>query len=348
MIPGAAALVWLLSAGAALVVTLTGHTLPVGDRGGDWHGMWSHLPAATLTPWAAALAVAGAMLALWTWLGARTARVPRAARVATAVGSGGILLGAVTFVDLSILAQLGYLPLTLITAPFDATVREAFVDSITAGSALQVAVLAATALLGAALVRFLRRTGGACASCGRRHDGRDPGWTTPTAAARWGTVLAWIAAVIPVAYAATRIAWVLGVPLGVPPEFITELSGGNGWVASLGLGGAATLGGVLTIGLTRPWGEVFPRWTLWLRGRRVPVPFAVVPASIVAGAILPASLSLISTGVRTGALARAFEPDGWGAIAPELLWPVWSVTLAGATYAYWLRRRGRCRSCGRG
>ena len=66
-VPAAAALVWLLSAGAALVVTLTGHALPVGDRGGDWHGMWSHLPAPMLTPWAAALAVAGAMLALWTW-----------------------------------------------------------------------------------------------------------------------------------------------------------------------------------------------------------------------------------------------------------------------------------------
>lgn len=341
-------MVWLLCAGAALVVTLTGHVLPVGDRGADWHGMWSHLSAASLTPWAAALAVAGAILALYTWRGARTTRVPGAVRVATAISSAAVLLGTVTFVDLSILAQLGYLPLTLVTAPFDSTVRAAFVRSMTGGSALQIVALAAAALCGAALVRFLRRTGGACASCGRRHDGHDPEWTTPAAAAHWGTVVAWIAAVIPVVYAATRIAWVLGVPLGVPPEFITELSGGNGWVAALGLAGAAALGGVLTIGLTRRWGEVFPWWTLWLRGRRVPVAFAVAPASIVAGAILPASLSLLSTGVRTGALARAFEPDGWGAIAPELLWPVWSVALGAATYAYWLRRRSTCRSCGLG
>ena len=347
-IPRAAALTWLASAVVTLAVTLTGNSLPVGDGATDWNGLWSQIPAATLTPWTAVLAVTGAAVALWTWWGGRGTRVPRATRAATVVAAVLVLAGAVTFVDASILAQLGYLPVTLVMAPFDADLRQLFIDSLTDGSALQAVALAAAALLAATTVRFVRRTGAACPSCGRRHDGCDPLWTAPAASARWGTVAAWVAAVIPVAYASTRIAWVLGVPLGVSPDFIADLSGGDGWIAALGLGAAATLGGLLTIGLTRRWGEVFPWWTLWLRGRRVPIMLAVVPATIVAGVILPAGLSLIATGVRTGALAHAFTPEGWGAIAPELLWPLWSAALGAATYAYWLRRRGTCRSCGLG
>jgi hypothetical protein len=41
---------------------------------------------------------------------------------------------------------------------------------------------------------------------------------------------------------------------------------------------AAQLGlALLTVGLIRPWGEVFPRWLSALGGRRVAVAFAVAP-----------------------------------------------------------------------
>lgn len=341
-----AALTWLVAAAGALAVTLTGGALPVGDGAADWNGLWSSVPAPMLTPWVAVLAVAGAVLTVWTWRGGRGGTVPRAARVATAVGAVAVLAGAVTLVDASILAQLGYLPITLIVAPFDAGLRQTFLDSLTFGGALQVAALAGAALLAAATVRFVRRTRRACQSCGRNHDRRDPAWTAPAAAARWGKVAAWIAAAIPVVYAATRIAWVLGIPLGVPAGFIADLASEDGWIAALGLGVAASVGALLTIGLTRPWGEVFPWWTLWLRGRRVPPMVAVVPASAVATLVLAAGLSLISTGLRTGALALSL--DNWGAIGPELLWPLWAAALGAASYGYWLRRRGTCRSCGLG
>jgi hypothetical protein len=38
----------------------------------------------------------------------------------------------------------------------------------------------------------------------------------------------------------------------------------------------------------------------------------------------------------------------WTTNGPVLLWPLWGLALAAATLAYYLRRRGRCRSCGRG
>jgi len=83
-----------------------------------------------------------------------------------------------------------------------------------------------------------------------------------------------------------------------------------------------------------------------LAGRRVPVGLAVVPATIVAVAVLPAGLSLIVLGL--GESRLALTADSWGAVGPTLLWPVWSLALGAATYAYWLRRRGTCRVCGRG
>lgn len=347
-IPRTAAFTWLAAAVITLAATLTDRTLPVGDGATDWNGLWSQIPAATLTPWTAVLAVAGAALALWNWWGGRGTRVPRAVRAGTVVAAVLVLAGTVTFVDASILAQLGYLPVIMVMAPFDAELRQVFIDSLSDGAVLQATSLAAAALLAATTVRFVRRAGAACPSCGRRHEGRDPGWTAPAAAARWGAVAAWVAAVIPVTYASTRIAWVLGISLGASPEFITELSGDDGWVAALGLGAFALTGAMLTLGLTGRWGEVFPWWTLWLRGRRVPVLLAVVPATIVASVILPAGLSVISTGLRTGLLAQAFTPNGWSAIAPVLLWPLWSAALGAATYAYWLRRRGTCHSCGLG
>ncbi|GIE31532.1 hypothetical protein Ait01nite_045770 [Actinoplanes italicus] len=76
-----------------------------------------------------------------------------------------------------------------------------------------------------------------------------------------------------------------------------------------------------------------------LAGRPVPVRLATVPATIVA--ILVASASIwVLTGDHDTSL---FD----GAVAPVLLWPLWSVALGAATYAYHLRRRPPCPRCGR-
>jgi hypothetical protein len=82
-----------------------------------------------------------------------------------------------------------------------------------------------------------------------------------------------VAALGPVPYALARATWLtpwpqFGGPVeDMPPE--VRLWG-------LLLGGAAALGAVLTIGLIRPWGEVFPRWMPGLAGRPVPIRAAAV------------------------------------------------------------------------
>jgi hypothetical protein len=112
------------------------------------------------------------------------------------------------------------------------------------------------------------------------------------------------------------------------------------------------LGALLTWGLIRPWGEVFPRWFPFIGGRRVPPALAIVPASIVAVLVTGAGLMYVRLVISgrlgiTEVLALDLG-ENWATIAPELLWPLWGLTLGAATYAYYLRRRGACPRCGRG
>ncbi|MGC5168186.1 hypothetical protein [Luteimicrobium sp. DT211] len=337
---------WGAAAAVALVVALTGKTLPVGDASREVGTPLVGVDARALTFWIGALAVAGTLVALACLRlpGVPVSAVTRRVRVAVLAAGGAVLAGIVALTDLTVLARLGYLPVLLILAPFDAEFRDALLHKVVTGtSTFQAVALVGGALLAVALVRFDRAARAACASCGRHADGHDPAWTTPAAAARWGRRATFAAAAVPVIYAVTRLAWVLGISLGFDQGDLDALHDSSGWIAALGLGGFAAVGAVLTLGLTQRWGERFPRWTLGLAGRRVPVLLAVVPATVVAVAVLPAGVTLIA-----GVLDGDLELSGGGvaAFGPAFLWPVWSVLLGAATYAYWLRRRGPCRVCG--
>lgn len=198
---------------------------------------------------------------------------------------------------------------------------------------------------GAAAFGYWRRTGAGCPRCGR--DDVVAAWATPARAARWGRCATAIAVAIPVGYAITRVSWALGIPLGVSAAFLASIR--SIVYAGASLGAMAIGGAVLTLGLVQRWGEVFPRWLPWLRGRRVPVALAVVPAYAVSVIVASAGLMFIRLTVRGG--FDAIVPDAgsqWAAWLPEMFWPLWSIALAAATTAYWLRRRGDCGSCGRG
>jgi hypothetical protein len=62
----------------------------------------------------------------------------------------------------------------------------------------------------------------------------------------------------------------------------------------------------LLLGLVRPWGMVFPRWTLWLSGRRVPRALPLTPVWLIAptlslyGILLVVIAVLLVTGVMAG------------------------------------------------
>jgi hypothetical protein len=236
--------------------------------------------------------------------------------------------------DVRLLALAGYLPMLIAGLPFgwpDIDYGDVF--TWTLGN--QVLALISGILIARAALTWQRRTSGACEDCGRRDDGSR--WTSPEAAARWGRIAVWIAAACPAVYAVSRISWALGIPLGIDAGFLRELRSDGAAVAPAGLGLFALAGAVLTLGLTQRWGERFPRWMLPLAGRPVPIRLATVPATMVALLVASASIWVV-TGDHNTSL---FD----GAVAPVLLWPLWSVALGAATYAYHLRRRRACPRC---
>jgi hypothetical protein len=78
----------------------------------------------------------------------------------------------------------------------------------------------------------------------------------------------------------------------------------------------------------------------------VPVALAVAPALLVSVVVTAAGLMFVRLVLAGG--PRLVGGEFWGAVAPELLWPLWGAALATAAVAYAYRRRGRCRVCGRG
>ncbi len=186
---------------------------------------------------------------------------------------------------------------------------------------------------------FMRRARGACGGIRRRST---HAWSRPENAARWGRWAVVVAMVPPAAYAVTRYAWAFGIPLGVSSDFMNLSDDDPGiFIAGGFMATIAVLGGVLTLGLTQRWGEVYPRWLPFVGGRPVRPAVAIVPATAVALLLTNAGINWL----RAMAL-NAFPPGAmsqdWATTAPGALFGIWGVALGIATYAYALRRRGRC------
>ena len=89
-----------------------------------------------------------------------------------------------------------------------------------------------------------------------------------------------VAALCAVPYTFARVTWLTPWPMfGGSAEMFDESPGTQ--LTGLMLGSAILFGGVLTLGLIRPWGERFPRWMAGLGGRVVPPALAILPASFV-------------------------------------------------------------------
>jgi hypothetical protein len=334
---GAAA--WsLLYAMAGLWWTLDGRWYPFGENDPDAFGsVLAGVDAAAGGPAVAALGLLGAAVALATvrpW----GRRLPRLPLLGFAWAAAAVLLLLIP--DARVLMLLGYLPALVGRFGFDSLDWPVYHQLLSIGGGV---LWAATALA------HQRRTRRACLACGRAADG------TGAAAAgrgpRWGTWATWVAVAAPLPYAATRLAWAFGVPLGVGDEFMAlyqadYVAKGVGlWRFTLG--GMALGGAILTMGLVQRWGEVFPRWIPFLAGRRVPPALAIVPATLVALAVTVASIS-IWRGAAAQGIDLELGPQTWGLGGPMLTWLPWGVALGAATYAYHLRRRGPCGGCGRG
>lgn len=335
---------WSLIYGAlGLYWTFGGSGFPFGaenDPGGAKLSIMAGVQAETGAPVIAVLGLTGTVIALAM---ARTwgRGFSRTVLLAIAWSFGAVLLLVVP--DARGLLATALVPLVLIGAPFGWP-SENFFDAIPWPVVNQFILIGGGFLWVAATVAYQRRSRNACGNCGRTET--DAGWTTPTAAARWGRWTTVVAVIVPLVYAATRLAWELGIPLGISKQILRTGQASGGLWSGVALSTVAVGGAILTLGLIQPWGEVFPRWLPLLAEKRIPIWLAVVPASLVSVLVAMAGLMF----VRKTVLGTSFFTltDGWAAVGPVLLWPIWGAALGAATLAYYYRRRGRCRHCGLG
>lgn len=149
---------------------------------------------------------------------------------------------------------------------------------------------------------------------------------------RTGLVATVIAALCLVPYAFERLTWLTPWPLGMSGEnfpLAIRLQG-----VMIGLG---AIGGiVLTAGLVRRWGEVFPRWLPRVGGRRVPIRLAVIPGLTVAFAAAMTAPGMIVS------LLQMDAADALRGLALMPL-PIWAPALTIAVIAYGLRRHAALR-----
>ncbi|WP_020667886.1 hypothetical protein [Amycolatopsis nigrescens] len=294
--------------------------------------------AAGTAPVLAALGFAGALVALT--LARAPARGP-ARPVLLVLGGAVALLLTVLVSDQRVLVAVAYTPLVLVGIPFGwppISYAEA-VQKLLPWPTVNVLICLVGGLFWVgATIAYQRRGRQACGNCGRT--GLAPAnWTTPAAAARWGRWAAYTAAFVPLIYAVIRWAWAFHIPLAISPEFFRELhQNGLIWAGAY-LATFAAAGGLLTVGLVRRWGEIWPRWVLGLAGNRVPPAFPITAATLVTIALASASSVVIRLSDWTDPAALLRNP--------MTFWPLWAVGLGAATLAYYFRTRGACLICGR-
>ncbi|MFC7548577.1 NYN domain-containing protein [Plantactinospora sp. GCM10030261] len=301
-----------------------------------------------VAPVIAVLGLVGAVVAIAMARGVGAARSAGAGPGATTgrlavglVGFGWVAAVALTLVipDYTLIALIAFAPALLIFAFTGVPGPQDGIGDILYWHRVNLIVIFVGGVLwAAATLAYQRRVRGGCARCGRRPD-REAALSRSTLLriGRWAVLAACLA---PLPYEVTRLAWYAGWPLGITPEFLRMMQDTPGMLeVGLGLAVASIIGGVLTHGLVSRWGETYPRWIWFRAGRRVPPALAVVPASLVAVAAIPAGLMFVWTDV---------SRVGWALNVPSLLWIGWGVALGVATIAYHLRRRGTCGHCGRG
>ncbi|MFD1934443.1 hypothetical protein ACFSKW_23530 [Nonomuraea mangrovi] len=162
-------------------------------------------------------------------------------------------------------------------------------------------------------VPYGRRLRGRCPRCGGRHEGEgEPTHRVPTRASGRTRVAVYALMCGLLPWAAVKTIWLLGGDaLGVTGKEWQEVmaAGDRGVSAALASVGvdvtvlAALVGVFLLAGLIYPWGQVFPRWTLFLAGRRVPRLLPLIPAWLTAatlavyGVLLVFYAALIAAGI---------------------------------------------------
>ncbi|MGP4104647.1 hypothetical protein [Nonomuraea sp. KM90] len=210
--------------------------------------------------------------------------------------------------------------------------RQGNSDWVSFAERLCLAVLGA--LFVATALSHARRTAGLCPRCGRAHPPQASGRRHPTPHAAPPVVrrivyaggCAWLPYLVLHTLGAAGVPGI--EPNGFRPTWYMLLAG----VCGIGLAV------FLLLGLVRPWGMVFPRWTLWLAGRRVPRFLPLAPVWVVAPTL---AVYGTTSGILAGAGLLSDDLFGIGGAA-SLAFGGYGWALAIAAVSYQLRTRPLC------
>ncbi|ULL14833.1 hypothetical protein DVH26_10475 [Paenibacillus sp. H1-7] len=331
-----AAIVWSLFYGAlGFYWTLGGSGFPLGLLNDPiaQYSAFRHVTAST----------AGPVIAILSFLGAttlfmfkfNTRGITRTILLLYAWSAATILCFAIP--DTRALIGVAYAPISLIAVLFGQSLH--YIDFFTWPVINQYICLIGGLLWAATALSFQRQTCNSCAYCGRKGDASR--WMVSRSTERWGRWVTYVAIFSPAYYDVTRIAWLLGIPLGITKELYQSLQDSGAVWAGAGLSLVSIGGAILTHGLIKPWGETFPRGFPFWAGKRVPAAAAVVPAGFV-------SILLTVSGIQVFfQFLWSSDFDNWGATTPLLLMPIWGIALGIATIFFYYRRQEYCNHCSR-
>ena len=197
-------------------------------------------------------------------------------------------------------------------------------------------------------VRVLRTPKRLCGTCsdtarGRKLKGMTVSSSTLEHSPKWakGAAVAIPFTVLP------STLWRLALGFGVPVGFhgdLARLYAAPGWITLyvILLGAVSEGFALLSLGLVRPWGEVVPDWVPIVRGRRIPVMAAVIPA--VVGALALIFITVVAVAEWNGPENNG-DPDAPHGLAGVVMAAAYAPMLAWApllllvTTAYYVRRR---------
>ncbi|MEU7800861.1 hypothetical protein AB0J14_02980 [Micromonospora arborensis] len=179
-------------------------------------------------------------------------------------------------------------------------------------------------------------------AAGPRHGPVTPGFHPVP---RWTRLWAYVAVALPVVgWAVPHGLWVLGVPFGISASKLDDIQRNLSTQTGVAITLVPPLAGLLVLGLVQRWGQQFPRWVPGLRGRRVPPLLAVIPAGLVALALVTygvLSVAVFVGQLRAGDLRWSDVWDGWAVTATLLVFLGWGVSLGITTTGYTLTTRPR-------
>jgi hypothetical protein len=188
------------------------------------------------------------------------------------------------------------------------------------------------ALFTATALSWQRRSRGVCVRCGRAHGPGLSGrrYPEPHAAPIAVRRIAYAGCALFLPYLFLHTLGALGVS-GIEPDGFRP-----SWpMIAAGVVGVG-LAVFLLLGLVRPWGMVFPRWTLWLAGRRVPRFLPLAPVWLIAP-----TLALYGTGGLVYAFFTEYGVVSLGGAA-SVAFGGYGWALGVAAVSYQIRTRPRC------